>query len=69
MRARRGKKRAVVAIGRTLLELVHSMLSHGTLYDEPGPDYYQKQHAQRLTKYHVKSLQELGHTVVLQPAA
>jgi hypothetical protein len=40
--ARRGKLRAVVAIERAILTAVWHMLSTGTYYQDPGPDYYSR---------------------------
>jgi transposase len=38
----RGKLRAVVAIERAILTVVWHMLSTGTYYQDPGPDYYSR---------------------------
>lgn len=65
---RRGKKRAIVAVGHTILESVYHMLAKGMSYHELGPDYFDNLDPQRLTRYLVKRLERLGHIVVLNPS-
>lgn len=43
------------------------MLRNGVDYNELGNDYFDKLQEKRLTKYLVKRLESLGHTVVLTP--
>jgi len=65
---RRGKKRALVAVGHTILVSIYHMLAQGTPYQELGPDHFEQLDPQRLTRYLVKRLERLGHTVVLNPS-
>ncbi len=65
---RRGKKRAIVAVGHTLLVMIYHMLKEGVDYRELGHDYLDKLQPQRLTHYLVKRLESLGHQVILRPA-
>ena len=65
---RRGKKRAIVAVGHTMLVMMYHMLKEGMDYQELGHDYLDKLEPQRLTRYLVKRLQSLGHEVTLHPA-
>jgi transposase len=67
--ARRGKKRAIVAVAHSLLITIHNMLSSGAVYEDLGADYYERTRTKRLTNYYVKRLTALGHNVVLEPAA
>ena len=67
--ARRGKKRAVVAVGHTILSVVYYMLRHQTTYVELGADHFDRIEPERLTRYLVKRLESLGHRVVLDPPA
>jgi transposase len=67
--ARRGKKRAVVAVGHTILSVVYYMLRHRTTYVELGADHFDRIEPERLTRYLVKRLESLGHRVVLDPPA
>jgi transposase len=66
---RRGKKRAVVAVGHTILSVVYHMLKHETTYAELGADYFDRIEPERLTRYLVKRLESLGHHVILNPQA
>jgi hypothetical protein len=40
--AKRGSKRAIVAIGHKILVLAHCLLQHNSLFRELGADYYQR---------------------------
>ncbi len=64
---RRGKKRAAVAVGRTILELCHQLLSTGQFYDphQARPTPVAIPAEDRL----VRQLEKLGHRVTLEPAA
>lgn len=63
----RGRAKAVVAIEHTLLTLVWTMLTTGTLYDEPGPDYYARRDPQRAKNHAIDQLHALGYDITLQP--
>jgi transposase len=65
--ARRGKKRALVALGHTLLVIVYHVLKHGTTYQELGGDFLERLEPERLTRQLVQRLEKLGHQVTLQP--
>jgi transposase len=65
--ARRGGKRAAVAVSHTLLVMVYHVLSRGTEYEELGADYLDKLAPERLTRQLVKRLERLGHKVTLEP--
>jgi len=64
---RRGRKRALVALGHTLLVIIYHMLKRGTTYAELGPDFLDRLEPERLTRQLVKRLQSLGHKVTLEP--
>jgi hypothetical protein len=51
---RRGKKRALVALGHTLLVTMYQLLKDGTTYQELGADYLDRLEPERLTRYFVK---------------
>jgi transposase len=65
--ARRGKKRAVVALGHTLLVIVYHVLKDQTTYKELGADYLDRLEPDRLTRQLVRRLEKLGHRVTLEP--
>jgi transposase len=64
---RRGRKKALVAVGHTLLVIVYHVLKRGTSYEEPGADFLDRLDTQRLTQQLVKRLEGLGHKVSLEP--
>ena len=57
--ARRGKKRAIVAIGREILIIVYHMLKDGTEYREFGPDYMDDRRKLAQIRYHKEQLTNL----------
>jgi transposase len=65
--ARRGKKRAIVAVGHTLLATAYYMLRLDRPYSDLGANHFERMNTERLTRYHVKKLQALGHEVTLAP--
>jgi transposase len=64
---RRGKKRALVAVGHTILVMIYHVLRRGTTYEELGGDYFDHLDTDRLTRTLVRRLERLGHEVVLKP--
>jgi transposase len=68
---RRGRKRALVAVGHTLLVIIYHVLKRGPTYAELGPDFLDRLEPERLTRQLVKRLEALGHKVTLEarPAA
>lgn len=64
---RRGKKRALVAVGHTILVMIYHVLREGTRYQELGEDYFDRLDGERLTRSLVRRLERLGHEVVLKP--
>jgi transposase len=67
--SRRGRKRALVAVSHTLLRAAYHMLRDRVPYNELGPGHFDNLNHDRLTRYHVKRLEALGHQVNLEPAA
>ena len=65
--ARRGKKRALVAVGHSLLVIIYHVLKNNVEYHDLGPDYFDKLEPERLRRYLVKRLQSIGWNVTLTP--
>jgi transposase len=65
--ARRGKKRAIVAIGRSILVSVWHMLSKQQPYQDLGADYYDQRRKESKVTYLTKQLTRLGFAVQLDP--
>jgi hypothetical protein len=63
---RRGKKRALVAVGHSMLVILYDMLKNGTTYADLGGDFFDRLEPERLTRYYVKRLESLGHKVTLE---
>ena len=68
---RRGKKKAAVAVGRSILVIVWHLLNDPAAeFVDLGPDHYdQRRGTQRAIRSHIRQLQALGYQVILQPAA
>jgi transposase len=65
--ARRGKKRALLAVGHSLLVIIYHVLKNNVEYRDLGPDYFDRLEPERLRRYLVKRLQNLGYDVTLSP--
>jgi hypothetical protein len=65
--SRRGKKRALMAVGHTILVMIYDLLREGTTYAELGANYFDRLDTERLTRTLVRRLERLGHEVVLKP--
>jgi len=57
---RRGKKKAVVAVVHTILVVIYNVIAKGTEYRDLGSDYFDRLQADRLTRYYLRRLNELG---------
>jgi transposase len=66
--ARRGKIRAIVAVGHTILTIAYHPLQDRIEYRELGADYFDRLTADRLTRYQVRKPGSLGYEVNFQPA-
>jgi transposase len=68
---RRGKKRAIVAVGRSILVIVwHLLADPQTRFQDLGADFYQSRiDPERKKRDHIRQLEALGFTVTLEPAA
>jgi transposase len=68
---RRGTRKAIVAVGRSILIIIWHLLSDPQArFHDLGPDFYDTRiDADRKKRNHVRQLEALGYTVTLQPAA
>jgi transposase len=66
--ARRGKKRALVALGHTILVIIYHILMQRKPYQELGPTYFDQRERQRVEQRLVRRLERLGYNVSLKPA-
>jgi transposase len=65
----RGHKKAVVAVGHQILEIAYYIMRDGVTYDELGADYFDRRHADRTVRRHVRQLEALGFHVTIEKAA
>lgn len=63
---RRGKKRALVAVGHKILIASYQILKYKVPYKELGINYLDKKKKEKIIKSHIKRLQDLGYYVSLQ---
>ena len=64
--ARRGKKKAAVAVGHTILVIVYHLLKQGTTYADLGPIYFDQHDRQAVERRLVNRLHRLGYKVTLE---
>jgi transposase len=67
--SRRGKKRAAVAVGHTILVIAYHLLQRSCGYEELGRDYFDKRDRQAVERRLVRRLEGLGYKVSLAPVA
>jgi hypothetical protein len=67
--ARRGTKRAAVAVGHTILVIVYHLLSNGKVYHDLGERYFDGCDRHAVERRLVARLEGLGYRVALDPAA
>lgn len=65
----RGDRKAVIAVAHALLRTVYHVLAHGTPYQEPGHDYFERHHVQRVTRRAIRQLEAHGYRVTLERVA
>lgn len=65
--ARRGKKRALIAVGHSILKSVYHVLSGAEQYRELGADYVNQRVEKKRKLYLKNELKKLGYDVLLTP--
>jgi len=65
----RGHKKAIVAVGHQILEIAYYIMRDGVTYGELGADYFDRRHAERAVRRHVRQLEALGFHVAIEKAA
>jgi transposase len=66
--ARRGGKRANIAVAHSILVIAYHLLKEKRPYQELGGDYFDRIRSEGLKRYYVKRLQGLGLQVTIAPA-
>ena len=65
--ARRGAKRAIVAVAHTILIIIYHLLRDGTTYRELGSTYYDERDRHATERRLVRRLEALGNRVTVEP--
>lgn len=65
--ARRGRKRAIVAVAHTLVTDIYHMLAHATPYSDLGADYFDRRERDRKEQRALATLRNLGYDISLTP--
>ena len=66
---RRGKKKALVALGHKILIMCYHILKYRHPYKELGVDYLDRKRKDKIARSYIKRLNHLGYQVILQEAA
>ena len=66
---RRGKKKAAVAVGHTILTIAYHLLADAAEYADLGPHYFDERDQEHVTRRLVHRLEALGYSVQLQSSA
>ena len=64
---RRGRKRALIAVGHTIVVIISHILSQQKSYEDLGSNYFDERERQHTEKRLVRRLEKLGYQVQLQP--
>jgi transposase len=65
----RGYQRAVVAVGHQILVIAYCLIARSTTYQELGSTYFDRRYTEHTIRRCVRTLEQLGHQVTLQPLA
>lgn len=67
--ARRGDKKAAMAVGHSILVIFYQMVKTGEPYHEKGADYFTTVNKEQIQRRLIRQLERLGNAVILQPKA
>ena len=69
IRARRGPKKAILAVAASILTAIYHMLKDGTFYQDLGPNHFDQRTKERQKNRLIKRFADLGYAVELIPQA
>jgi transposase len=69
LKARRGPKKAVIAVAASILTIVYHMLRDGTYYRDLGPEYFARRNPAKLAAKLANRIRNLGYQVEISAAA
>ena len=67
--ARRGKKKAIIALGHSLLIIAYHVLKRRVDFQDLGPTYFDERDRTNVERRLVRRLERLGYKVVLESTA
>jgi len=67
--ARRGRKRALLAVGHSLLTVIYYLLRDGVVYQDLGTNYFDQRDHTNVVRQAVRRLERLGYRVSLTQRA
>jgi len=67
IRARRGAKKAIVAVAASMLTAASHMLKHGVAYQDLGADHFSRRDRSKVINRLVRRLNDLGCAVQIIP--
>src|SRR5258708_1580016 len=69
LKARRGAKKAVIAVAASILTTVYHMLADGTCYQDLGPEHFARRDPARTAQKLADRIRRLGYSVEISAAA
>lgn len=64
--ARRGSKRAIVAVGHAILNVCYHMIKNGVHYHELGANYFEVRNREDIVKRSIKRIEAMGFRVQVE---
>ena len=64
--ARRGRKRAIVAVAHTILIICYFLIKDGVRYEDLGSDFFDKRKKSAIARRSIKRLESLGFDVIVK---
>src|SRR5207302_7050958 len=69
IKARRGPKKAIMAVVASILTAIYHMLKDGTMYKDLGRNHFERRSSDQQKNRLVKRLVDLGYAVEIKPLA
>jgi transposase len=69
LRARRGPKKAIIAVAASMLTAAYHILRNGVPYKDLGPEHFTRRNKDHVAKRLLKRLEALGFAVEVRPAS
>lgn len=69
IKARRGPKKAIMAVAASILTAIYHMLKDGTMYKDLGSNHFDRRSTDQQKSRLIKRLVDLGYVVEIKPIA